>query len=557
MKASNYRRRVSLRFRAYLSGLVPLLLLLVSMIAHAQVTTLVSEQRVDVMDGNSRRGELIYSVTLEGAKHLGDQSFEFTSLGEVKMKLIIRVEGKNSKWTSRMKIGIGQKAFGYHEESMWKTTAVAPFRIAADDGKTSIVFYSTKEGVSNLILPFTFLDIDDGGQVNEADWSLLTVQNRITLPRLTLRKAAPEVKPETDKLREDLATMFAFYKNTANEWDEREQMRKNIVKAVTDDFREMVIQDEAIPTSEGFVNKYAAYTGKGFTAIDEHVRRARLNIVEVKAALEKIDEREDPVIVHRASDGNREEREWRQLFLDRDTARLLAYLDAEGSRLTEERLNAGRDSLHCWSAAGYLVRDRIDGRQLIELTNFVSPAYFDVYGGSVHINDDRLRDEHLLSIEIRGSERISLLIVDKGCPGKSIEIPLDNLLRAEMTIDSVGGTYRIKFSGGSKPYTLKLLADSTDKAVWFQEGIRVDELVLTTDSLQTAGLRGHLNVEAYSSDSDTPVAVSGGMIFVPSPPPPRWILPLLIALTIGGLALLVLYILRRGKRGRTDIFSKA
>ncbi|MEM9261518.1 MAG: hypothetical protein AAGA62_17895, partial [Bacteroidota bacterium] len=196
-------------------------------------------------------------------------------------------------------------------------------------------------------------------------------------------------------------------------------------------------------------------------------------------------------------------------------------------------------------------------REQIQLINFHTPAYFDIYEGRLNIDDAKLRDEHLLSIQLLEVKKLILVVGDKVCRNKMVEIPLDNLMSAAMKGDTITGLYQFTFSGGRPPYRLRLYPEAADGEAWVRNGITDKQFSIHRDSLQAADLGGKYRAEAYSDGSDSPVAIAGGVLFVPEAPTPAWVFPVLIVLAIGVFALLLLFILRRGNNARRTIFDEA
>ncbi len=539
------------------SGVALFLLLAVSPL-FGQSYAIDQDGVVEIQDRNAVRGTLHYEVFVDGGTKIGENEFEFDKISDARLRITFRVDGKNDKWTRRMRVGISPTAFREHTASLWRPYATTSFLIGPDDGTKSVSFAPKSDGTSNLRLTFAFLDTDDEDWENMANWKPPGAGNMIRTSIVTIReKEKREVTAED--VKGDLKAMFAFYTNQEKPKVERDKVEEMIRATANKDFKRLVLHDKEIPTSQAFVNQYKPYVGKGIEEVDGYVRSTEINIAEWREELggDDDEEDEDRETIVRYSEEELRRRELRDLLRNRDTARLSVFLTANENSLNREEVANALDSITCWTDASYELLGKKDGREIIKLHGFVSPAYYDVYQDWIEIDDERLQNERILSIAIHRSEKLKLEIVDRTCPDKKIEIALDNLMRAELTVDSVRGLYHITFEGGNKPYMLRIYSDSTEGSTWSRQGIMESRITLQVDSLQAFGLSGNFQAEAYSMGSDNPVVVAGGMIFIPDPSRPAWILPFLIILAVGGLAILILYILRRSRRGRADIFSEA
>ena len=174
----------------------------------------------------------------------------------------------------------------------------------------------------------------------------------------------------------------------------------------------------------------------------------------------------------------------------------------------------------------------------------------------MEIDDKLLATEKFLSVKALQTGAFSLTILDKVCRAKRQIIELTNLMNARLKIDSLAGKYAYTLTGGQSPYRLRLFPDGVAGADWSRAGITGGTTTLHRDSLMNAGLVGNYRAEAFSTGSLSPVAVAGALIVIPEKPLPAWILPTLIVLGIGGLALLVFFILRRGGSRQRTIFDE-
>ncbi|WP_116126996.1 hypothetical protein [Lewinella sp. IMCC34183] len=553
MKAGRYTSRKTLVWLAVLLGLVagggaP---------AVAQSTSVIQGGTVDILENGNRRGVLYYDFVVLGGKSEGDNSFDFSGSEEARVRLDLRIEGKNGRWAERMMVGIGPKSYDYYPVSMWNPVRRLTLRLTPGQSPQSIEFRCRRTGTSDIRLPFTFIDTNEEGALFEGDWTVSGAQNLIITPRVTVTEIGPKMdevatnKPPT--LQEKVRTALDLSVDAGT----REAARNWIEKTVAEEFRVMVLNDSATETTEQFIERYSPYVGKGFPLVDNRVGGARSTLdkpVVVKSDPDPPGPRPGPekTLLTAAN------RHWEEAVGQRDTALLNTYL-ATYEGVVPTRDPGARDSLICWTKPKMQVLDRQDGRERLKLLNFIAPAYYDAYAGYVTIDEQLLSDKHLLSIQLLRREPFELLIVDKRCPGKELSIALDNLMTAELTTDSVAGTYTFTLDGGMKPYSLRLSDPEGKGRTWQLDEIYATTVTLHRDSLQDEGLVGDFQAVAFSTGSDSPVVVSEGNLHVPPRPfkVPAWMLPALTVLAVGGLALLILYILRRGRSRQRTIFDEA
>ena len=522
-------------------------------VVYAQtVHTIVEGQSVPVMDGGDARGTLSYNVFIVGGEKVESSTYEFEDVGNAVLRIRVTLSAKNGRWADRMRVAFGAQSFRYNR-SLWRRDGSKSIVISSTDGHRNIDLRAGQAGTSEYTLPFSFLNERRDDLEDQSSWSISSTANRIQLPALTIRQKKVDAAPGRDPLVGNPTAMVGFYNDRSQPESERARVLNMLETHVRQDFNRRVISDSSIPTTEAFVATYTPLENRGVEIIDNRIMLARNNIARLKPAPEPEEDPDKPIII----EAQRLHNQLIGLYGGRDTAALANFLRRNGDRLRSDDLAAAGDSLICWPEATYELVGERSNRKQIQLRHFARPAYYDIYLDRVTIDDERLRDDHLIDIAIHQPGKLQLAVSDKVCPNKQLLIPLDNLMQANLMADTLAGSYQFAFKGGRRPYSLRLYADSTTGAGWKREGINATTLTLDRDSLQAAGLVGNFRAEAYSFGSDSPVAVSGGTIYIPEAPTPAWVLPLLIVLAIGGLTLLILYILRRAKRGRGDIFSEA
>ena len=522
----------------------------------AQPVAVLQNQEVEIMDGNNRRGELIYDVYVLDADRVAENTFDFRGAKRARIRVDVRVSARNSKWDERMRVGIARRAFAQHNPQFWKIVDERQVILGTVDPVEQLIFETRREGTSNLFVPFSFLDTTQDNWENSGNWLVSTsVKNRIAVPRITVRGLFKETVAEHSPAATSVAGLVDYIRASDSDPGLVAESRAELEKRIKQDAREYIYKSGSDRTTiQQFLARYEPLAGKGITVVDDHVKMTR-NYLDKYLPAEPAVSPEDkvkptPNVVSQAL------REINRALQNRDTSEarrtILAYGDRFPDRITELR-----DSLLCWTPAAYRVLARKGAREQVELVNFKSPAYYDVFSGRLEINDSTLVNDHVLDVALLRSDPISIEIQDKACPDKRVTISLDNLMSAEVRVDSVRGLYHITFQGGKMPYGIQLVATDGSERSWSRRNIRASELTLSRDSLQDAGLSGAWRAEAFSTGSDKAVPVAGRSIVVPDRPTPAWLWPVLLAVTVGGLALLVLYIIRRGGTRHRTIFDKA
>ncbi|WP_104419320.1 hypothetical protein [Neolewinella xylanilytica] len=534
--------------------MVTLLTATSSVVATAQQFSIVKNARVDIMDGNYRRGELIYDVYVLDADRMEDNTYDFRGAEQARIRVDLRVEARNDKWGERMRVGISSRAFAQHQPVFWK--AVGPRDVILDTASPvhRLTFEATREGTSNYFLPFTFLDTEEENWQQSSDWYLSTAtKNRIAVPRITVRGLGTKPEFDWDAITANTGSLIAFVNNPESDTDMVTEGRSLLAKRISNDVKRLIYGDRGKAGVEEFVDLYEKHVGKGIDAIDDNVAMSKRHLATLT-----VDPKPEPNPKPKPGPAPNYRTGIAAINLalqQGDTAEARRVIEQFGDLHPEEVLPL-RDSLVCWLPATYRVLDRSGEKERIELVNFLAPAYYDVFAGRLAIDDSLLAKQKLLEVVVLRSEPMALEVVDKQCPTKSVLISLENLMSAEMIGDTLNGVYHIRFRGGKKPYGLQLVATDGSDRSWSRKGIQENEVILTRDSLQAAGLAGPWRAEAFSTGSDSPVPVSGREIVIPAKPTPAWILPALTVLALGGVALLLLYIIRRGGSRHPTIFDE-
>ncbi|MGB3799869.1 MAG: hypothetical protein WA952_08620 [Lewinella sp.] len=532
-----------------------LILLTVSAVTSAQQFAIVKNARIDIMDGNSRRGELIYDVYVLDGDRTEENTYDFRGAERARIRIDLHIEARNDRWEDRMRIGISPAAFAQHQPVFWKAVSAREVVMDADSPIHRLTFEVMREGTSNYFLPFTFLDTEEENWQESANWYLsTTTKNRIAVPRITVNGLGTKSEFDWEAITANTSSLIAFINNPGADPGLVDRGRSILEERISRDVRRLIYGDRGKAGVEEFVALYESHVGRGIDEIDNNVGMSKRHLANLV-----VDPDPEPLPEPKPKPGTDHRPAWSAIdlaILHRDTAEARRVIEEFGDRYPD-KIRELRDSLTCWTPATYRVLDHEGQREKIQLVHFLAPAYYDVFAGRLSIDDSVLVNDHLLEVAVMRSEPMLLEIVDLRCPDKHVSIPLDNLMSAEMTSDTLMGTFHIRFRGGKKPYGLQLVATDGSDRSWSRKSIQHDEIVLTRDSLQAAGLAGSWRAEAFSTGSDSPVAVSGRTIVIPAKPIPAWVLPVLTVLALGGVALLLLYIIRRGGSRQRTIFDEA
>lgn len=541
--------------RALRTGMLLLLLLpIVALVA--QEHTIVPVRKIDLMDGTAKRGELIYQVILMGGKDRGSNRYDFTGEDKAVLRIDLRIVGRSERWKARSKVGIGERSYRGVRQGPWRPVS-GPKVINEGETTRQLVFETTRPGSGGFTLPVTFLDTEDPGWESEANWQIVGAGNRIVVPKLTIVGLTSEEDLEWERIRGKFPEMIAYVLNPAGGTKYVGEARTMIRNRTDSDFTNWVTKSSKAGSVQRFVTRYAAYENRGFITIDKRLKAAREKLTATYRT-PVVEPPPPPSIAETsAGDGSRSRAltNWRQAIGSRDTAQLGEYLRNYGGLIPVNDSTAV-DSIACWTEPSYRVLGQRAGRERIQLVNFVAPAYYDIYGGWVDIDDRKLIDEQLLSVDIHRGGALDLLIVDKACPEKQVTVALDNLMNASLTVDSSLDVFHFTFEGGNPPYTLRIFGE-VGATEWSREDITERELRIEASTLRSAGLSGSYRAEAFSTGSLSPVAVSGGRLTVAERATPTWLLVVLTLLVVAGFAVLLVYILRRGGRHKRTIFDEA
>lgn len=216
--------------------------------------------------------------------------------------------------------------------------------------------------------------------------------------------------------------------------------------------------------------------------------------------------------------------------------------EPEVEEAEEEAVPTG-DRVRCRVTTG------TDGREEIELFNFENPAYYDIYGGLLEIDDSELLTKNILRVRQVKQGTVNLLIIERNQPSKFLAIPLDNIMKVNMVQDPVLGQVHFDITGGIQPYDIHLGPRDGQQSSWAMNDIEDREFNIPYWDLQIAGLEGRYQVSIFSEGSPLPHNISND-IKVPGTTHRPWLRPLLVAILIGGIAVLLLLVLSRSDRRR-------
>lgn len=538
------------------AALLSLLGALVSAGLPAQVHTLISERPVTIRVGAVDHGTLTYSIYLDGGRDAPGNRYVFDGQ-PARLRVVAKLTTYNRRWRSRLRIGIG--SYRSLAGEIWDAAEPPPTILLPDAAPVTLTFETTRPGMSNFVLPFSVLDANVEGWDDPAAWDTSVGEYIIVAPQFGVEGVPTPEDRRWARISGSLPELVAYVREARKVDRYYAPALEAIAAIVEPDYDRYAAPGSSAASVEAFVRKYTPYEGRGAAVIDERLRTARAYAAELGEPDEADEPASIPEPVARVSPGDARGRAaaeaWRAAVGSRDTTRLRAYL-RDFAGVIPRYDSAALDSIACWPVPSYRVLDRRGERERIQLVNFTAPAYYDVYGPWVDIDDRQLLEQQLLSLAVKRSERLSLRIVDKACPTKEVVIPIDNIMSAELAVDTLAGVYRFRFRGGSPPYRLRLTAAAVDgEGEWSRGGITAERYVVTEDSLQAVGLSGYYAAEAYSDGSDTPVAIAG-TLFVAAAPAPAWLWPTLLVLALGGLALLVLFVLRQGRTSQRTVFEE-
>ena len=511
------------------------------------------------------RGTLTYSIYLDGALLAPDGTYVVEDVA--RLRVVLRLSSDTRRWRSRLRVGIGPRALRSLDGQVWRPVSTRAQIIEPGAAATTLTFESARVGVANLVLPFVALDKSAPGWREPAGWVTTHPDHLIVAPQVILEGARTPEELAWSQVGGRLPGLVGHVRAFGRGGKYYATAVEAIAAIVERDFGQYASPGSSRASVDAFVEKYRVYEDEGFAVVDERLRAARA----YAAGLSASSDAESAVVIPETPARRAPVRSptpaplpgaestadaaWRAAVDSRDTARLRDYLRTYAGVIPRYD-TAARDSIACWPEPSYRVLDRRGARERIQLVNFTQPAYYDVYGAWVDIDDRQLMEQQLLSLEIKRSDRLALRIVDKACPRKEVVIPVDNIMSAELTTDTVGGTYAFRFRGGSPPYRLRLSAVGPGaEGEWLRAGITGERYVVTEDSLRDAGLGGYYEAEAYSEGSDAGVPVDG-TVYVAAAPTPDWVWPTLLVFALGGLALLVLFVLRQGRSAQRTVFEE-
>jgi hypothetical protein len=539
--------------RIWLTTVVVVFGVLTSM---AQPYIVDNNRSLKVSDLRRDYGSLSFTSSIVGGRKIDDTTFDFAGNNEARMRLTLKATGKNNKWKKQMYVGISEKSFRLLNTNHWDPVRPKTTLFNTENGEVVLEFVCTKPGSYNVVLPFVFLDKADPAFIDPATWPVPPIENTIVTTNITILNLPTAADREWDDLveRNEVVSILKFILS-----DRGKGMRGAaipiIAPLVQDDGRKYIFQTTDPIMFKAFLDKYEKYENENFTDIDKLMNSARFSLARPTSEPPANEPIKEPVSIT-PSNEKRAADAWGKAVAQQDTQLMNQYLKDYPGIIAGNDENA-LDSLRCWTPASYKFLKTSNGLVEYQLNNFIAPAYYDIYDGRLTIDDELLMKRKLLRIDVERSSKFNLAVVDKGCPHKQLVIPLDNLMGAAVFADTILGVYAFTFEGGTRPYALRLVPEDGIGKELLREKIQEGTFTLSVDSLQDAGLEGKYVANAYSGDSDSPVAVAGPTIDVPARPWPSWILPALIVVAVGAMALLLLFILRNGKPKQRTIFEEA
>ena len=466
-------------------------------------------------------GELRYHAKLLNGEPQddGDYVFSFSGQKEARLEVSVTVDinRPNGRKNKDLRVIFPREAFGAMGRKAWEVDAGSgrPYGTTLAHGESKTFYFRyRRNGVVSFNLPFVVAD----RSAPREDWRLPpagTPQNHL----LTRQIKAAGLLSDEDRLwragKDDFAGV-ATYLRAYPRGKYEDDGNRLFMTWLEGDFQHLVVDSESLDAVRKFISRYVPF--EDFDVVHQRLEAARARLRGARPAAAT------------AVVPNRPRRRTRSR---RPTTPPVAIAEVA----------TGEPAARIVSDDG--------GIQTIKLYNFTRPAYYDIYGGLLDIDDSAMRSDGILRIRQIKQGSVDFLVVERGDEERYATVQLHNLMEAELAFDQVLNRYDLSIEGGIKPYQLYLQPLAGQRYDWGMDRIESSSVSIPLYDLQQAGLRGQYLVQITSAGSKRAVTLRGEVLDVPEPSGNyTWVYPLLVAIGIGLFALALLFLLNRIGRRR-------
>ncbi len=521
-------RSSAYRLAAHAPGWLCLLLVCLASIVRAQGYLLDRGERpaniYHEVGGQQRVvGRIEYQVFLPNGTPIdntaSDVSFGEEEVARLSIHLHVLFDRPNARRIKNLRVAFPPQLLNAVRGQTWvidgERSRPGEIRLRHDD-RVRLHYVYDRPGPVSFHLPFAVLPVGTNYS-GKRTYSATQQRNRILSKQIVVRNLLTEEELFWRQKKERFAGVVDYlfaYPNGNHSIEANQFIRQTVDK----DFESMVTGGK-VATIHAFIDRYTPYAR--LELVEQLLASARQALKQQASANYQV---VAPLPTPKQAVRNR-------------------FANTVASAAQEEAIRTGKP--------GYRVTDLKGGEVAIELFNFKQPVYYDVYGGLLDIDDNYLLSEKRFSVTQLGQQPVNLLIVERGREERYVSIPLDNSLSVDLTEDTLTRTVNIAIQGGVGPFSVYLQPLDGQPTDWGKAGIDSSHLSIPQYELHRAGLEGNYAVRISNNGGVAPYTLAEPLFVAPRPGNRNWVYPLFVALGLGLLALLLLFILQRsGNRHR-------
>ena len=469
-------------------------------------------------------GVLNYELTLLNGQQVGSDGYVFSFAGEAEARLsvtvTVSVTRPNSRKNKGIQVAFPREAFGAMGRNAWKVDPRVgnPYGATLGHGESrTFAFTYLNQGAVGFNLPFVVTT----ESTPRNKWKLpaeASLSNHLLSKQIEVRGLLTAEDRMWNKSKDKFAGVATYLRAYP-----RGKYEAAAGEAFTDwldgDFQQLVLDARTPVSIRTFIKRYTPY--EDFNTVRDRLEAARRKLRGEEASeIEKVQPAVKPV-----------------------RRRTRSHRIASPPVPAEEVATGTPDAR--------IIADD-DGIQTVKLYNFKRPAYYDIYGGLLEIDDTKMQEDGLIYIKQIKQGTVDFLVIERGDDERYASVALHNLMEVTMIYDDVLKSYELSIEGGVLPYSLYLQPMDGQRFDWGMDGIESTDVVIPMYDLQSSGLRGRYLAQVTSAGARRAVTIAGTAVDVPEMTGGySWLYPLLIAMGIGLFALLLMFLLNRiGRRKR-------
>ena len=467
-------------------------------------------------------GVLNYEAELLNGEPVGDAGYEFSFAGQQEARLAISVtvaiNRPNSRKNKDLRVVFPREAFGAMGRKAWDVDASSgnPYGTSLANGESKTFYFRyRRNGVIDFNLPFVVAD----RSATSEDWRLPpagSLKNHL-LTRQIKASGLPSAEDRLWRAGKANFAGVATYLRAYPRGKYAVEGNRLFTSWLEGDFQQLVLDSDSMEAVRTFINRYVPF--EDFDLVRVRLEAARARLRGTRPAVSRT-----PVVPQQPR--------------RRTRSRRPATPPIEIVEVTTGE------------PAARIVSEE-EGLQTVKLYNFTRPAYYDIYGGLLEIDDDDMLSDGIVRIRQIKQGAVDFLVVERGDEERYATVQLHNLMEVDLAFDQVLNRFDLNIAGGIKPYQLYLQPLDGQRYDWGMGDIEDNSVSIPVFDLQQAGLQGKYLVQITSAGSKRAVTLRGEVLDVPEPSGNyTWIYPLMVAIGIGLFALALLFVLNRIGRRR-------